>query len=223
MPKSTTRQRARRRYWDGRNKHQYECPDCGRRLSQLRTGFEVHHKAGDPDNNDPDNLVALCRACHNLREQKKPSLNEIELLRDQVDGPTGLTPLVETPEGATAVYQASKEAGQPQMMLRQIKRRKYVELEIDFTAAAGWATSDGREVCPILDEPTVEAANAIMDRYKDEKKPKNRLSALAANYGADIIGAPPMLPDVARRLARELRPLIMDEANWEPETERYPD
>ena len=129
MPKSTTRQRARRRYWDGRNKHQYECPDCGRRLSQLRTGFEVHHKDGDPDNNDPDNLVALCRACHNLREQKKPSLNEIELLRDQVDGPTGLTPLVETPEGATAVYQASKEAGQPQMMLRQIKRRKYVELE----------------------------------------------------------------------------------------------
>ena len=47
--------------------------------------FEVHHKDGQPMDNRPENHVALCRPCHNLREGKKPSIEEIQNLRDSLD------------------------------------------------------------------------------------------------------------------------------------------
>jgi 5-methylcytosine-specific restriction endonuclease McrA len=35
------------------------CQQCEERLAD-----EVHHSDGDPSNNDPSNLICLCRDCH---------------------------------------------------------------------------------------------------------------------------------------------------------------
>lgn len=95
--KSDSRQEARRAYWKRHDRKSYQCPDCGRIESQLRTEFQVHHRDGDPSNNDPSNQVALCRPCHNLREGKKPSIRDIRHLRNQIN-PDELSPSVSEAE-----------------------------------------------------------------------------------------------------------------------------
>jgi len=84
--KDRSRRLARESYWEDHDRDSYECPDCGRSEDEIRGSFEVHHKNGEPLDNRPENRVALCRVCHNLREDKKPSIKEIEYLRSQVSG-----------------------------------------------------------------------------------------------------------------------------------------
>lgn len=57
------REEARRRYWQQRSKRGWRCPGCGRSRSEVER-VDVHHRDGNPNNNDPDNLVALCKRCH---------------------------------------------------------------------------------------------------------------------------------------------------------------
>lgn len=85
ISKSDARKAARETYWERHDRQSYECPDCGRREAQLRTDFQVHHRDGDSFNNESSNQIALCRPCHNLREGKKPSIQDICHLRDQVN------------------------------------------------------------------------------------------------------------------------------------------
>jgi len=132
-----------------------------------------------------------------------------------------LTPLAETYEELDRIYESAEKAMQPHMVLKRVKRRKYVTLEIDFNSAKGWIP-DGKTDAeqrdrsyPCLDESTVKAVNAILERYRDAKTPNNTLSALSTSHGADFISFPPMLPDVSRQLAAELRPLVMNGDNWE--------
>jgi len=82
--KSRSRKMARDVFWDSHEKDEYECPDCGRR-SQDVVQFEVHHSDGNPYNNDPENLVALCKACHAIREDRKPAPDSIELVLSQFE------------------------------------------------------------------------------------------------------------------------------------------
>lgn len=81
--KDRSRRLARESYWETHDRDSYECPDCGRTEDEIRGSFEVHHKNGEPLDNRPENRVALCRVCHNLREDKKPSIEEIRHLRSQ--------------------------------------------------------------------------------------------------------------------------------------------
>jgi 5-methylcytosine-specific restriction endonuclease McrA len=83
-----SRRLARETYWQVHDRDTYECPDCGRSEGQLQGTFEVHHKNGEPLDNRLENRVALCRACHMLREDKKPSLAAIKQLRDQYTAAT---------------------------------------------------------------------------------------------------------------------------------------
>lgn len=57
------RDRARQQYWQRRSKHSWRCPSCGRSRSEVER-VDVHHRDGNPRNNDPENLVALCKRCH---------------------------------------------------------------------------------------------------------------------------------------------------------------
>jgi len=82
--KDKSRRIARERYWEENDRSEYTCPDCGRKESEISEWFEVHHKNGEPMDNRPENHVALCPACHNLREDKKPSIEQIRRLRDEV-------------------------------------------------------------------------------------------------------------------------------------------
>jgi len=217
--KKRERTKGRAKFWSEHDKRTYECPDCGRRETQLRTGFEVHHINGDPGDNSIKNLVGLCRPCHNLRENKKPSVTEIELMQEQVKEQTvatHTTPVVKTPEEAVSVYKAAEAACKPHMVIKKIRRKKYTQLEVDFNTAKGWYSGDDADSTPRLDEQAAEIADAIMRKYRGSEKPRNSSSALSTSHGADIISFPPLLPDVSRRLSTELRPIIMNEDNWEP-------
>lgn len=81
-----SRRLARKSYWTKHDRESYECPDCGRVEDEIEGRFEVHHKNGEPMDNRPENRVGLCRACHNLREGKKPSMEQIRKLRSQSSG-----------------------------------------------------------------------------------------------------------------------------------------
>lgn len=57
------------------------CEDCGRKRTETR--LYVHHRDGNPLNNEPENLRTLCGSCHRLshspnymgtRQQPKPCL-----------------------------------------------------------------------------------------------------------------------------------------------------
>jgi len=82
--KDKSRKLARQKYWNENDRDSYECPDCRRSEDEIIGTFEVHHKNGEPLDNTPDNHVALCRVCHMLREDKKPSKKHIDNLRKQV-------------------------------------------------------------------------------------------------------------------------------------------
>jgi len=135
---------------------------------------------------------------------------------------THTTPLVEDREKASAIRFQNKKASKPNMVMYRIRRSKYARLEIDFNTAMGYRSlnerieDDGGVKNPRLTEDAVEVVNTIMKKYRDEKQPRNSTSALATNYGTDVIGCPPLLPDVCRDLAAELRPIVMNERNWEP-------
>lgn len=57
------RDQARQQYWRRRSKQGWRCPGCGRSRDEVER-VDVHHRDGNPKNNDPDNLVALCKRCH---------------------------------------------------------------------------------------------------------------------------------------------------------------
>jgi len=60
--KSESREHARQMFFDLYRSETIRCADCGedKRL-------EIHHRDGDPYNNNWKNLVGLCRDCHQRR------------------------------------------------------------------------------------------------------------------------------------------------------------
>lgn len=82
--KDKSRKLARQHFWEKHDREEYRCPDCGRKEEDVSYGFEVHHKNGEPMDNRPENHIALCRTCHNIREGKKPSMGQIQRLRNQI-------------------------------------------------------------------------------------------------------------------------------------------
>jgi 5-methylcytosine-specific restriction endonuclease McrA len=60
------RDRGRKRYWEFYDEDEHACQSCGKDVP-----LEIHHKDGDPLNNELVNLVALCRSCHRTVEKYK--------------------------------------------------------------------------------------------------------------------------------------------------------
>lgn len=78
--KDRHRKLARERFWSDHDKESYRCPGCHRQ----NTDFEIHHIDGNAHNNKIENLKALCRFCHCLEEGRKPPLDDIEHIREQL-------------------------------------------------------------------------------------------------------------------------------------------
>ena len=128
-------------------------------------------------------------------------------------------------------FQRSDEQNIPVFEIRQIRRRKYARLEIDWISTSGWKEfvrpdrvrddAAGDEVQPEeptaqLSESAVEEVNEIMDNYRDRKMPNDMVAAPMTRHGAGFISYPPMLPEDSRELAADLEPIVMDQDNWEP-------
>jgi len=221
--KSKSRQNARSLYWENHNKQSYNCPDCGRNLDQLRTGFEVHHVDGNPTNNSLDNLVGLCRPCHNIRENKKPSFNELSLIQEQLDNTQSLietTPVITEEKEVEKLYTRYETINKPFMRIHQIRRREYSQLKINFETARGWQVIEredtrDKRIYPQLTEHVVEIVNSIIDKYDDKQKPQKWSGWAGTHHGDTFVTLPPFRPEVSLELASELRPLVMNESNWE--------
>jgi hypothetical protein len=233
--KTDHRAKARRIFWNEHNRHEYACPDCGRGEEELRNHFEVHHIDGDCTNHDLDNLVGLCRPCHNLREGKKPSLNEYRYLLDQFSNEERSDiPLITSVEEENEHFDRCDEQSIPVLELIQKRRRKYAAVQIEFITTGGWkvfeavdTTDDAPEDRSHEDIPprrphaqltkrATQRVNSIVARYKDKQQPTNHNIAPMMNYGVDYTRFPPLLPNIAKQLAHDLKPVIMDRSNWEP-------
>lgn len=56
----------------------WKCEECGKQCRRPEEKFDthsrtltVHHIDGNPGNNDPENLIALCPRCHLMRHRRK--------------------------------------------------------------------------------------------------------------------------------------------------------
>lgn len=221
--KSKSRQKARSLYWGKHNKQSYECPDCGRHSDQLRTGFEVHHIDGNPKNNSLDNLVGLCRPCHNIRERKKPSFNELSLIQEQLEDTQSLTettPVITEEAEVEELYTRYESINKPFFRIRQINRREYSQLKINFETARGWQVVErentrNKNIYPQLTEEVVNIVNSIISKYRDKQTPQRYNGYWGTHYGDTFVTLPPLKKEVSLELASELRPLVMNESNWE--------
>lgn len=132
--KNRSRTIARKVYWDEHDENDYQCPDCGRSIGEIRQDvFEVHHIDGDPYNNSLENLIGLCRMCHNIREDKKPSISEIKKLRQQLGNETSQTTKQEysKAECTAALLYHELESYTIHRPLTGTSKRSYFEMEFN--------------------------------------------------------------------------------------------
>jgi hypothetical protein len=237
MPNSAqqSRQKARREFWKEHEKHEYNCPDCGREIGEIRHTFEVHHKDGDPENNDMDNLVGLCRPCHNIREGKKPSINDWKHVLGKETGQSSYRiPLIKTVEQENNHFAECDESSVPVLEVIQKNRRKYCSVQIDFTSTGGWQEfrrieqskdrrgrshyEEGkhiREPHAQLTEQAVRTVNSIVTEYRDCQQPANHNVAFRTSHGFDYTRFPPLKVDKSMELADRIKPVVLDRSNWE--------
>jgi hypothetical protein len=71
-----------------RERDNYECKDCGFKQSDLKNTrykkLDIHHKNGDKKNCSPENLITLCRGCHQERHKIQRTFNKLESLRVEI-------------------------------------------------------------------------------------------------------------------------------------------
>ncbi len=53
-----------------RARDNWHCVDCGIPQEEFEKALDVHHVDGDKSNNDPTNLVTLCKKCHGIRKKE---------------------------------------------------------------------------------------------------------------------------------------------------------
>ena len=80
-----------------RKRDSYRCQECGIQEGELDYRLHIHHIDYDKKNNDPDNLMALCRGCHvktNFTRKHWTAYFEAKKLGEKVDPRQMLIPLV---------------------------------------------------------------------------------------------------------------------------------
>jgi hypothetical protein len=215
---------ARRVYWSEHDRDMYECPDCGRRESELRKAFEVHHIDGNPKNNQLDNLVALCQLCHNIREEKKPSLTEIqELLNITARQNSASTAIViESREQYLEFERQAVANNSPAFHVNMTDSENWASVEFDFILSSGWrerTRDDGstRKIEATLDSESVGTCNDILTYYEGvETRLRKPVNTMHMADDPCYFSSPSVRPEVAKSIACELQPIVLNRDRWVP-------
>lgn len=72
--------RAREEFWERHDRDGYQCPSCGD-----GEAIEVHHRDGDPFNNNSDNLLGLCHSCHRWEHHQRNTDRRLETMESEFD------------------------------------------------------------------------------------------------------------------------------------------
>lgn len=64
-----------RKPWQYSKYRKSYCEYCGKKELETKLTFVVHHRDGNPTNDNPDNLITLCHSCHKLVHKGKIVLN----------------------------------------------------------------------------------------------------------------------------------------------------
>lgn len=67
----------RRKSWQYAKYRKDHCEYCGKDHLETKLTFVVHHRDGNPINNDPSNLITLCHSCHKLVHNGKIVLDKV--------------------------------------------------------------------------------------------------------------------------------------------------
>lgn len=67
----------RRKNWVYAKYRKDYCEYCGIKNLETKLTFVVHHRDGNPTNDNPDNLITLCHSCHKLVHNGKIILNKV--------------------------------------------------------------------------------------------------------------------------------------------------
>ena len=54
-----------------KKKYQYRCQQCFRHQDELKKTLNIHHIDYNPNNNNPNNLIPLCKVCHSQSNFKR--------------------------------------------------------------------------------------------------------------------------------------------------------
>lgn len=225
--KSEFRRKAREKYWGEYDRSTYSCADCGRQESELLEKMEVHHIDGNPSNNSLDNLVGLCQVCHNLREEKKPSIRKTSHLIKQFSGdeahtPSNTVPVCKTQDEYGAYVEDCFEQKKPALVVNMAGKRKWASVEIDMLSLGGvfevTNADSRRSLTPVLSREAASCINAICDRYRDAENGDFRGSAMLSVPSEPMNGYhsfPSMKADVAQSFANELKSVVENPAFWQ--------
>lgn len=124
--------------------HGRECDDCG-----ATHGIEVHHIDGDRTNNNPENLLPLCRHCHSQLHRSGLNGLEDELL------PPEERPHID--QGKTT-FQISEPCRKWQAWKNTVPRSKSLEQRINELIRAD---TEGRVVDVDLDAVRADLERAL--------------------------------------------------------------
>ena len=131
------------------------------------------------------------------------------------NGTVDEVPLFEEQEAKTEYINYCFTVEQPALLINMVRGRTWCFVECDMLPTGG------RDPYPqnrrkALTTDAVEQVNSICEVFEDEEL-RNSLSmgALSTAPGAGFMSFPDMRPDVARRFAERIKPIVMDEENWE--------
>jgi len=80
-------EKIRKDFWNSAVKTKFveqqgRCAYCGRSIQE---GFHAHHVDGNPQNNDPENLILLCPDCHYITFKKQEYQSHKQLEREMME------------------------------------------------------------------------------------------------------------------------------------------
>lgn len=135
------------------------------------------------------------------------------------NGTVDEVPLFEEQDAKTEYINYCFTVEQPALLINMVRGRTWCFVECDMLPTGGqgpYPQNQQKELTP----DAVEQVNSICEAFEDEElRYSLSAGALSTAEGAGFMSFPDMRPDVARRFAERIKPIVMDESNWKSRLE----